>query len=122
LDRFEVCTGHGKNVRSLINKGASERLAAQTADVCAFRCADFYGIQTWRLTANRVHSGRSDFDVLPIAGQAAKKPFGDRAPTNIACADEEDVFHGRSAANAFVKLGANLSKSISACSKRPFHR
>jgi hypothetical protein len=60
-----------------------------------------------------VHPGRCDFDVLAIAGQAAKKPFSDRAPTNIACADEEDVFHGSErAANAFIKLEAKLSKSI----------
>ena len=54
-------------------------------------------IQARGLAADRVHPGRSDFDVLPIADQAAKKPFRNRASTNITCADEEDVFHGRNA-------------------------
>ena len=107
-------TGHGENVRGLINQRSGQRLAAQTADICAFLCADFYGVQAWRLAANRVHAGGCDFDVLPVASHAAKKPFRDRAPTNVACADEEDVFHGSErAANAFIKLEANLSKSIS---------
>jgi hypothetical protein len=98
----------------LINQRSSQRLAAQSADICAFRCADFHGVQARRLAANRVHTGRCDFDVLPVASQAAKKPFRDWAPTNVACADEKDVFHGSErAANAFIKLKANLSKSIS---------
>jgi hypothetical protein len=61
-----------------------------------------------------VHASRCHFDVLPVANQAAKEPFCDRAPTNIACADEEDVFHGlERAASALIKLEANLCKSIS---------
>ena len=97
-------TGHSKNVRSLINQRSSQRLAAQTADICAFRCADLHGVQTWRLAANRVYAGGCDFDVFPVASQAAKKPFRDGAPTNVACADEKDVFHGSErAANAFIK-------------------
>jgi len=108
-----VRAGHGENVRSLINQRSGQRLAAQIAYVCAFLCADFHGVQAWRLAPNRVHAGRCDFDVLPVANQAAKKPFSDRAPTNVTCADEEDVFHGSDrAANAFIKLKANLSKSI----------
>jgi hypothetical protein len=67
LYRFEVGPGHGENVRSLINQRSSQRLAAQTADICAFRCADFYGVQAWGLAANRVHAGRCDSDVLPVA-------------------------------------------------------
>jgi hypothetical protein len=114
LYRFHVGTGHGENVRGLIDQPSSQRLAAQIANICPFLRADFYGIHARGLAANRVNPSRRDFDVLPIAGQAAKKPFRDRAPTNIACADEEDVFHGRErAANAFIKLKANLSKSIS---------
>ena len=51
-----------------------------------------------------MHAGGCDFDVLPVASQSAKKPFRDRAPTNVACADEKDVFHGSErAANAFIK-------------------
>ena len=97
-------TRHGENVRGLINQRSSQRLAAETANICAFRCADFHGVQAWRLAANRVHAGGCDFDVLPVASQPAKKPFRDRAPTNVACADEKDVFHGSEhAANAFIK-------------------
>jgi hypothetical protein len=114
LYRFDMRTGHGENVRSLINQRSSQRLAAKIAYVCAFLCADFDGVQAWRLAPNRVDTSRCDFDVLPVAGQPPKKPFGDRAPTNITCADEEDVFHGsQRAAGAFIKLKANLSKSIS---------
>jgi hypothetical protein len=106
LYRFDVRTGHGENVRSLINQRAGQRLAAQSAYICAFLCAHFYGVQAWRLAANRVHAGRCDFDVLPVA-----------------CADEEDVFHGSErAANAFIKLEANLSKSISGGLKASFRQ
>ena len=113
--RFDVRTGHCENVRSLVNQRSSQRLAAKIAYVCAFLRADFYGVQAWWLAADRVYAGGCDFDVLPVASHAAKKPFRDRAPTNVSCADEEDVFHGsQRAANAFMKLEANLSKSISA--------
>lgn len=106
--------GHGKNVGGLINKCSRQRLAAKIADVCAVLRADLYGVYTWWLTANGVHAGGRDFDVLPVASQAAKKPFCDRAPTNITCADEEDVFHeSKRAATALINLKANLSKSIS---------
>jgi len=106
-----VRTGHGENVRSSINQRSGQRLAAQVAYVCAFLCTDFHRIHAWRLTTNRVHAGRCDFNVLPVASQSSKKPFCDRAPTNVACADEENVFHGSErAANAFGNLEANLSK------------
>jgi hypothetical protein len=109
-----VRTGHGKNVRSLINQRSGKRLAPEIAYVCAFLCADFHRVQAWRLAANRVHAGGCNFDILAVANQAAKKAFRDRAPANVACADEEDVFHGSErAAGAFIKLKANLSKSIS---------
>src|ERR1700750_1725002 len=97
--------GHGENVRSLINQRSSQGLAAERAYVCAFLCADFHGVQAWWLPANRVHPGRRDFDILSVASQATKKPFRDRTSANVACADEEDVFHGSErAANAFIKL------------------
>ena len=95
----------------MINQLSGQRLAAQSAYICAFLCADFYRVQTWRLTANGVHAGGCDFDVFPVASQTPKKSFRDRAPTNVTCADEEDVFHGSErAANAFIKLEANLSE------------
>jgi hypothetical protein len=97
----------------LFNQRSRKGLAPQTADVCAFRRADLYRVQAWRLAANRVHARRGDFDVLAVADQPTKKPFGDRTPTNVACADEKDVFHGSErAANAFTKLKANLPKSM----------
>jgi hypothetical protein len=98
----------------LINQHSGQGLAAQIAYVCACLCANFYGVQAWRLASNRVHAGGRNFDVLPVANQAAKKPFRNRASANIACADEEDVFHeSERAANAFSNLEVNLSKSIS---------
>ena len=107
-------TGHGENVRSLINQRSGQGLAAQSAYICAFLCAHFYGVQAWRLAANRVHAGGRDFDVLPVASQPTKKPFRDWTATNVSCADEKDVFHGsQRAASAFLNLKANLSKSIS---------
>ena len=107
-------TGHGENVRSLINQHSGQRLAAQIADICAFLCADFHSVEAWRLAPNCVHAGGCHSDVPPVASQAAKKAFRDWTPTNVACADEEDVFHGSErAANALPNLEANLSKSIS---------
>jgi len=61
-------------------------------DAC-FR-ADLHRVQTWRLAAHGVDSGRKNCDVLTIANQPAKKPFRDWAATNITCADKEDAFHG----------------------------
>ena len=107
----------------MINQRPGKRLAPQITDVCAFLCTDFHGVQAWRLAPNRVDTSRCDFDVLPVASQAAKKPFCNRASTNIACADEEDVFHGSErAAGAFVKLKANLSKSISGDRRASFRQ
>jgi len=118
-----VRTGHGENVRSLVNQRSSQRLAAKIAYVCAFLCTDFDGVQAWRLAPNRVDTSRCNFDVLPVASQAAKKPFRDRAPTNVTCADEEDVFHGSErAANAFIKLEAKLYKSISGDRRTSFRQ
>jgi hypothetical protein len=43
-----------------------------------------------------------------------EKTFCYRTPTDIACANKEDVFHGSEReADAFTKLKANLFKSIS---------
>ena len=92
-------------MRSLVNQRSGQRLAAQIAYVRAFFCADFHRIQAWWLAANRVYAGGRDFNVPFVADQSAEKPFCDGAPTNVACADEEDVFHGsQHAASAFVKV------------------
>jgi hypothetical protein len=120
---FDVRTGHRENVRSSINERSAQRLTAQIAYICAFRCADLHSVQAWRLATHRVYAGRRDFDVPPVASQTAKKPFGDRAPTNVACADEEDVFHGSErAASVLIKLEANLPKSISGGQRASFRQ
>ena len=119
--RFDVRAGHSENVRGLINKRSGQWLAPQIADICSLVCADLYGVHARRLATNRMHPRGCDFDLLPVASQTAKEPFGDRAPANIACADEEDVFHGfERAASAFMKLEANMTKSISGLNKRRF--
>ena len=92
--------GHGKDVCRLINQRSSQRLAAQIANISAFLRADFHGIHARGLATNRAYARRRDFDVLPIASQPTKKPFRNRTPTNVACADEEDIFHGRNAQRA----------------------
>jgi hypothetical protein len=113
LDRLEVRAGHRKNVRGAIDQRRCERLTAQIADVCAFFRTDLYRVQTWRLAAHRVDAGRKNFDVLAIANQTTKKPFRDRAATNITCADKEDAFHGsHGASERLSNLEANGSKSI----------
>jgi hypothetical protein len=123
LYRFEMRAGHRENMRGLIDQCTRQGLAAEIADVRVFLRADFYGIHAWRLAADRVHASGCDFDVLPVASQAPKKPFCDRAPTNIPCADKEDVFHkSERAARAFTKLKANVFKSISGDRPRWFRQ
>src|SRR6266436_7044082 len=115
LDCLEVRAGHRKNVRGAIDQRRCERLAPQIADVCSFFRAHLYRVKAWRLTANCVDTSRENFDVLTIANQTAKKPFRDRAATNITCADKEDAFHGsHGASERHSNLEANGSKSIQA--------
>ena len=85
---------HCKNVRGAVDERRRERLTAQLADVYAFFRANLYRVETWRLAAHRVYTGRENVYVLTIANQTTKKPFRDRAATNITCADKEDAFHG----------------------------
>jgi hypothetical protein len=123
LYRFDVCAGHGKNVRCLVNKRSSQRLAAEIANICAVLRTNFYCVHARRLTTDRVYAGGCDFEIFSVTGQTAEKAFGDRAPTNIACADKEDAFHGlQHAASAFSKLEANLSKSIFAGRQASFRQ
>jgi hypothetical protein len=89
-----VRAGHCKNVCGAIDERRRQRLTAQVANVCAFFRADLYRIQTWRLAAHCMHAGRKNFDVVAVSNQTTKKPFRDRAATNITCADKEDAFHG----------------------------
>jgi len=114
LYRFEVRTGHGENVRGLINQRSGQRLAAQSAYICAFLCADFYG-RTGLAAGREPHARPADATSMSFGCQSSgEKAFRDRAPTNVSCADEEDVFHGSErAANAFYQTRSNLSKSIS---------
>ncbi len=80
-------------MRRTIDQSCRKRLAAQAADVCAFFCADLNCVETWRLAAHRMHTGRNNFDIFTVPEQTAKKPFRDRTAANIACADKEDAFH-----------------------------
>ena len=80
-------------MRRTIDESCRKRLAAQAADVCAFFCADLNCVETWRLAAHRMHTGRNNFDIFTVPEQTAKKPFRDRTAANIACADKEDAFH-----------------------------
>jgi hypothetical protein len=113
LDRFDVSAGHGKNVRRTIDQRCRERLAALAADVRAFLLADLHRIETWRLAAHRMHTGRNNFDILTVPKQTAKKPFRDRTAANIACADKEDAFHvSDGASERHPNLELNVLKSI----------
>jgi hypothetical protein len=115
LDCLEVRASHRKNVCGAIDQLRRERLAPQIADVCAFFCADLYGVKAWRLTMYCVDTGRENFNVLTIANQTAKKPFRNRTATYITCANKEDAFHdSRGASERQSNLEANGSKSIQA--------
>jgi hypothetical protein len=68
-----------------------------------------------------VDTSRENFDVLTIANQTAKKPFRDRAATNITGADKEDAFHdSHGASERWSNLEANGLKSIQATAAVPF--
>ena len=66
MDSFQVRAGHRENVRRAIDQIRGQRLAALIADVHAVAFANLDGVKTWRLSADRVHAGRRDFDVLAI--------------------------------------------------------
>ena len=106
--------GHGKNVCSPIDQRCCKWLAAQTADVDTFLCADLHRVQARRLAANGVHTSGGNFNVLAVANQPPKEPFRDWAAANVACADEEDIFHGseRAASVRESNVGSNRAKSI----------
>ncbi len=72
VDRFEMCAGHGENMRGAVNEIGRERLAAQIADVYAICFANLHRVKAWRLSADRVHPGGGDFDVPAIPDQPAK--------------------------------------------------
>jgi hypothetical protein len=60
-----------------------------------------------------VYTRRDDFDVFLVSEQTVKKPFRNRAATNITGADKEDAFHNsESASERNPNLKANPSKSI----------
>jgi|SRR5689334_20731831 len=58
-------------------------------------------------------TGRADFDIFPIANQPPKQPFRNGAATNIAGADEKDVFHDsrRRACNATRSICGRRSRT-----------
>jgi len=107
-----VRASHRKNVRSVIDEGRRERLTAHVANIRTVFCADLHSIQTWGLAAHCVDTGRNNVDVPTISNQTAKKPFGDRAATNITGAYKEDTFHGSNGASERrANLEANPPKS-----------
>jgi hypothetical protein len=113
LDRLEVRARHGENVRGTIDQGRCERLAAQTANVCAFLFADLHRVKTRRLSTHGMHACRSDLDVFAVSKQTAKQPFRNGAATNITCADKENAFHDSGCASARpCNLESNRAKSI----------
>ena len=93
MNRFQVRTGHGEDVRGAIDEGGGERLAAQTTNVDAFITADFDRVKTWRLAAHRIDAGGGDRDVLAIAEKLTQKPFRNRTSANITRTNKEDAFH-----------------------------
>src|ERR1043166_1064176 len=93
LDCFKMRAGHGKDVRSSFNQRTGQRLAAQVANVYAFDFTHLHGIQTRRLAADCVNTGRRYFDVFAIAKQPPKQALGDRASADIARTNKENAFH-----------------------------
>ena len=67
LDCFEVRAGHCKNMRGAIDQRRRERLTAQVADVHAFFRANLHRVETRRLAAHCVDTGRKNFDAFTIA-------------------------------------------------------
>jgi hypothetical protein len=86
--------GHRENMRRAINQIGGERLTALLANIHAFRFANLNGVKARRLSAHRVNTRGSNFNVLAIADQTAKQTFRDGTAANIASANEEDAFHG----------------------------
>ena len=93
MNRFEMRAGHCENVRRAIDQIGSERLAAQIADVHAIALANLHRVKTGRLSADRVHAGRSDFNVFAIPDQPKKQSFGNGTAADIAGANKKDAFH-----------------------------
>ncbi len=83
----------------LIDQRRGKRLTAQIANVDPCFCADFDRVETWRLTAYCVHTGRNNVDVFSVPKHATKKPFRDRAAADITRTDKEDVFHSLDSAS-----------------------
>src|SRR5262249_49844432 len=103
---------HRKNVRGSIDQRRREGLTAHVANVCTVFCADLHSIQTWGLATYCVDTSRNNVDVPTIPNQTAKKPFRDRAATNITRADKEDTFHDSTGASErHFNLEANPPKS-----------
>ena len=93
VDRFEMCAGHGENMGGAVNEIGRERLAAQIADVYAICFANLHRVKARRLSADGMHTGGSDFDVLAIPDQPAKQSFRDRTAADVAGANKKDAFH-----------------------------
>src|SRR5215470_16534697 len=67
LNGFKMGSGHCENVCSLVDQRCRQRLTAQTANVCAFLCADLHRIETRRLATDGVHTSGGNFYILAIS-------------------------------------------------------
>jgi hypothetical protein len=85
--------GHGEDVGGAFNQAGREWLTAKMTDVDTFIFANLHGIQTWGLSAYRMHSGRGDFDIFSVPNQPPKKTFRDGTSANVSGTDKKDAFH-----------------------------
>jgi hypothetical protein len=105
-------TGHGENVRCLVDQRSRQRLAAQSADINTFGLANLHCIKTWRLPADGVHTGGRDFNVFAIPDKTTEKAFRNRAAANISRTNKKDAFHGCARASVRIcNLESNRGKS-----------
>src|SRR4030095_809553 len=93
VNRFQMRSGHGKNVGRSIDLRDSERLTAKRRDIDSALSANVDCMYARRLTPHRMHAGRIRFDVLAIAEQTAEKSQGHGTAANVAGADKKNVFH-----------------------------
>ena len=113
MDRLEMRSGHGEDVSGSIDQRSRQRLTTKVTDVDTFVGADLDCIKAGRLSANRVDTGGSDFNVVAMSDQPLEKTFRNWASADIAGADEENTFHdARRAITSLCKLESEQAKSM----------
>ncbi len=93
MNRFQMRSGHGKNVGRPVDQRDGERLAAKRRDIDSALSANVDCMDARRLASHGMHASRIRFDVLAIADQTAEKSQGHGTAANVAGADKKDVFH-----------------------------